>query len=388
MMGPLKVAVGIPVLLVGGTEIQTLHLVRVLVDAGYQVVLCCYYEHDVSMVRAMEKAGADVLVMNLARADGLWHLLRKLIGLFRKIRPSVVHVQYVAPGFVPIVAARLAGVKKVLATVHQPGRTHGWKARLILRAAAKFCDLFFCVSRSAEESWFGDSALFNPELYKKGRRHFTLYNAVDVERIAQEARSEHVDRLRASLNLEGKKVVGYVGRLRWEKGPHVLIEAFAKVVREVPNAVLLMVGDGPDRIALEHQAKQLGMSNQIIWLGQKPQKDVFRLYGLMDVVAMPSFFEGFGLTAAEAMAAGVPVVASDVDGLSEVIENNYTGLLVPVGDSNILAKKLEYMLVNSSSNFLKGLKINTREHVKLLFSFQQFSKNYNKIDKALRNDKK
>lgn len=335
-----EVVIAIPVLLVGGTEVQTLHLVRVLTEAGYRVVVCCYYEHEESMVRAMEGAGANVILMNLARNDGLVYLFRKLVKLFASLKPRIIHVQYVAPGFVPIAAARVARVKTVLATVHQPGRTHGWKARFILRAAARFCDLFFCVSRSAEESWFGDSALFNPKLYKKGRRHFTLYNAVDVERIAQEARSEHVDRLRASLNLEGKKVVGYVGRLRWEKGPHVLIEAFAKVVSEVPNAVLLIVGDGPDRIALEHQAKQLGISNQIIWLGQKPQKEVFRLYGLMDVVAMPSFFEGFGLAAAEAMAAGVPVVCSNVDGLQEIIRDRYKGVLIPPCDANSLYMSL------------------------------------------------
>lgn len=340
-----KVLVAIPVLLVGGTEVQTLHLVRVLVGAGYRVTVCCYYEHEESMVAAMRVTGADVLLMELNRADGLLNLAARLSRLFRDLGPDIVHVQYVAPGFVPIVGARLAGVKKVLATVHQPGRTHGWKERLILRSAARLCTLFFCVSRSAEESWFGDSALFDQELYKKGRRHFTLYNAVDTERIARASGSEDVETLCTALGLRGKRVVGYVGRLRWEKGPEVLVEAFARVVKEVPEAVLLMVGDGPDRESLGERAKCLGIDDKIIWMGQKPQEEVFRLYGLMDILAMPSFFEGFGLTAAEAMAAGVPVVASNVDGLNELVIGNITGLVFPTGNTEKLSACMAKLLV-------------------------------------------
>lgn len=340
-----KVLVAIPVLLVGGTEVQTLHLVRVLVGEGYRVTVCCYYEHEESMVAAMRETGAEVLLMGLNRGDGLLNLAVRLTRLFRDLGPAIVHVQYVAPGFVPIVAARLAGVKNVLATVHQPGRTHGWKARLILRSAARLCTLFFCVSRSAEESWFGDSALFDQELYKKGRRHFTLYNAVDMGRIARASGSEDVEALRSALGLCGKRVIGYVGRLRWEKGPEVLVDAFARVVKEVPGAVLLMVGDGPDRESLGERAKCLGIDDKIIWMGQKLQEEVFRLYGIMDILAMPSFFEGFGLSAAEAMAAGVPVVASNVDGLNELVIGNITGLVFPTGNTEKLSACMVKLLV-------------------------------------------
>lgn len=342
-----KVVIAIPVLLTGGTEIQTLNLVKVLNGAGYGVVVLCYYEYDNEMVACMEKDGAEVVLLKLRREDGLLSLLKKLVVEFKDFSPDIVHVQYLAPGLLPILAARLAGIKKVLATVHQPGRTHGWKARLMLRFGARLCNLFLCVSRSAEESWFGDSALFDPELFKKGRKHFTVYNAVDTERIAMEAGSESVARLRVSLGLEGKKVVGYVGRLRWEKGLHILLDAFAKMLQYVPGAILLVVGDGPDRETLEQQAHDLGIAGNIIWMGQKSQQEVFQLYGLMNIVAMPSFFEGFGLTAAEAMAASVPVVASDIDGLREIVINNESGLLGAVGDINILAMSLQSLLCSN-----------------------------------------
>lgn len=367
-----KIVIAIPVLLTGGTEIQTLNLVKVLKNADFEVIVLCYYEYEQDMVVNMEEAGATVILLELKRDDGLLSLLKKLIVQFKQIAPAIVHVQYVAPGLIPIIAARLARVQKLIATVHQPGRTYGWKAKQMLRFGAKLCNIFLCVSKSAEESWFGDSAFFEPELFNQGRKHFTIYNAVDTEQITKESCSKNGVILRTSLNLDGKKVVGYVGRLRWEKGTHILIAAFAKVVRKIPEAALLVVGDGSDREDLEKQANELGIGESIIWLGQKNQQEVFQLYGLMDVVAMPSFFEGFGLTAAEAMAAGVPVVASDIDGLSEVIDNQQTGILVNVDDPDAMAFGIIDLLNRSEQTIRMSNASQLR--VNSLFSIAEFQK--------------
>lgn len=343
----IKVVIAIPVLLTGGTEVQTLNLVKVLHAEGYTVVVLCYYEYEDEMVAGIEAAGAEVLLLKLQRQDGLWSLCKNLVKHFQTLGPDIVHVQYVAPGLIAIVAARLAGIRQVLATVHQPGRTYGWKAKVLLRIGARLCKAFFCVSKSAEESWFGDSALFDAQLYKTGRRHFTIYNAVDAERISRASSSGDVTVLRSELKLEGKKVIGYVGRLRNEKGPQVLIEALNKIDNNSEQIVLLIVGDGPDRKELETQAERCRVNTNILWLGVKSQHEVFRLYGLMDVVAIPSFFEGFGLTAAEAMAAGVPIVASDIDGLREVLDNGIYGSLVSVGDSDAFAREIVTILRDS-----------------------------------------
>ncbi len=339
-----KVTIAIPVLLTGGTEMQTVNLIKALHGEGYSVVVLCYYDYENDMTDYMQKAGAEVVLLKLKREDGLFSLLKKLIVEFKKHSADIVHVQYIAPGLIAIIAARLAGVKKVIATVHQPGRTHGSKNRFLLRFASRLCDLFICVSRSVETSWFGDSALFDSECYRAGRKHFTIYNAVDNEKIAREAGSENVDRLRDALHLEEKKVVGYVGRLRSEKGPKFLIDAFARVIRTIPEAVLLVVGDGPDRQALEQQAEKLSLETNIIWLGKKSQQEVYQLYGLMDVVAIPSLYEGFGLTAAEALAAGVPVVGSNVDGLKEVLDDSESTILVEAGNYFELADSVIEML--------------------------------------------
>lgn len=365
-----SVIITIPVLLVGGTEIQTLNLARVLVSSGYMVTICCYYEHDAEMVRQFEETGAEVLLMNYERAAGLWHLLKGLVQLFKEQKPDIVHVQYLAPGFVPVVAAWIAGVKTIFATVHQPGRTYGRKEKILLRTAARFCKAFFCVSRAAEESWFGDSAIFDPDAVKIKRKHFTIYNAVDFAKMDSIIQSANCDEIKRSLNISGRKIIGVVGRLRCEKGQKILLHAMSAVISKCPDAVLLVVGYGPDLEDLKMTARALGIQDCVIWSGMKTPDEVWKLYSIMDVVAVPSLFEGFGLVAAEAMAAGKPVVGSAVDGLCEVIEDGVTGYLVPVNDDSALSDALIQLLNNPA--LAKSMGRSGRDRVGQLFTMAHF----------------
>lgn len=364
------VIIAIPVLLVGGTEIQTLHLLRALTGAGYSVTVCCYYEYDVTMVAQFEEAGAKVFLMKYERTEGLWHLAKGLLKIFKERKPDVVHVQYIAPGLVPIFAARLAGIKTIFATVHQPGSPYGLKAKLLLRTAARVCTAFFCNSLAVEKSWFGDSKIFDPADMKAKRKHFTIYNAVDVDKIRQITSKCDKEQMREKLQITGKKVIGFVGRLRHEKGLDILLDALQHVIKVHPDTLLLVIGKGPDRESLKLIADSLKLQKHIIWLGQKSPEEVYQLYSIMDVVAVPSLFEGFGLVAAEAMAAGLPVVATKVEGLTEVIEDGVTGILVPPGNSQALAKAITELLVNQDRALQMGQK--GLQRVQEHFSIEKF----------------
>lgn len=336
----MKAVIGIPVLYVGGTEMHTLSLVKVLRAAGYDVSLFCYYEYLQTMVREIEAAGAEVVLLNLSRDAGLLQLLLQLIRFFRRASPTIVHIQYIAPGLVPIIAARLAGIRTVFATIHQPGDRFGRRVRFLFTISARLCTAFFCVSRTVEETWFGDSALFAQSDANRGRRHFTIYNGVAGKTAEHQTSVDQFAELKADLSLVGKRVIGVVARLRAEKGHAFLLNALPQVLRAIPDACLLVVGDGPDREALIKQSCTLGVSSQIIWAGERAPADVLNLYGVMDVVAVPSQFEGFGLSAAEAMAAGCPVVGTRVGGLAEVIEDGVTGYLASPDDSVAFAVAL------------------------------------------------
>lgn len=368
----MNVMIGIPVLLLGGTEIQTLTLVKALIEKKYCVTVCCYYNYDEVMTEMIEKAGAKLLLLKLDRSAGLFHLLLNLKLLFSASRPDIVHVQYIAPGLIPLLAATLARVPKVFATVHQPGRTYGWKMRLMLRCAARLCTVFFCNSLAVERSWFGKATLFDPQRKHPGR-HCTIYNAVDAERIASIVACADRVALRAALDIGDQPVVGVVGRLRQEKGQAVLLEAMAQVIKDLPSALLLVVGDGPDRNDLQQQSEQLGITDNVRWLGQQKTEDVFKLYSVMNVLAVPSIFEGFGLVAAEAMAARLPVVGSAVDGLMEIIIDHETGRVTPPQDAEALAAAILQLLLSPEAAIRMGMK--GEQHLLKHFSLRGFSEN-------------
>jgi len=337
-----------PVLLLGGTEMHIMGLGRCLSGTGVGIRIVTYHEIDSNIRRNFVEAGLDVDSLNWPRpmgGNGHLKLLIRLTKLLRLGRPSVVHVQYLAPGFIPILAAKLAHVKTVIATVHQIN-SYGWKARWIMRFAARLTDVFFCVSAAVERSWFGDSKIFEPGMFLKERRHWTIHNPVEVDDISFVYGNTEKDP--DDARADGVRTVGVVGRLRGEKGQAVLLEAFAKIREGCDDLRLRVVGDGPDRAKLEARARELGIADCVEWMGSRPPEEVRRLYRTMDVVVVPSLAEGFGLVAAEALAAGRPVVASDVGGLPEVVKHGETGLLVPPDDAEALADAIARIMDDSS----------------------------------------
>ena len=251
----MKILITIPCLLTGGTEFQTLNLVRVLKSANHTVIVCCYYEYVDKMVDLFALNGAEVVLFsnqNEQRPSGFWQIpylfknFKKIIAVYR---PEVVHLQYMTPGALPIFILKLLGVKKIIATVHQPyTKNHGQLAKILVQTSAKLCSKFIVVSKNAEKSWFGSSALFNEEIpVGKQPKHVTIYNAVDISKIQEIAKSVHILNEKQKEGIpENKFVFGAISRLSYEKGIDLLIEAFNKLNREYPNIHLHLVGNGSD----------------------------------------------------------------------------------------------------------------------------------------------
>jgi L-malate glycosyltransferase len=350
-----RVIVCIPCLLLGGSELAALSLARALRLAGHDITVCCYYEYDAAMVSRFERAGAKVVLLGLARGS-LGRLFSTLADFFRSQRADVVHVQYFAPGMVPILAARRAGVKRVFATVHAAGQQgYGWKAKAMLRFSAAFTDHFFCVSQNAERFWFGAVSPVGEKTGWSKARHSTICNCVDVEAIQAAGKPASRDALCPELP-PGAKVVGIVGRLVRLKGHLTLLRAMKEVLVAVQDVYAVVIGEGSDEALFRQEATRLGIADRVIWKGRVEPEVLPQYYHIMDVLAMPSHWEGFGLTAAEAMAAGKPVVGTDVPGLREVVEDGVTGCLVPVEDADALAHSLVWLLSDERMREAMGLK--------------------------------
>jgi glycosyltransferase involved in cell wall biosynthesis len=154
-----------------------------------------------------------------------------------------------------------------------------------------------------------------------------------------------IERKQQDLGIRPEEpVVACVGRLDTQKGQKYLISAADKVTEEIPEAVFLLVGDGPDRTKLEQQRETLGLTESVIFTGHR--EDVPDLLAMSDVVALPSLWEGGPITLFEAMSMGKPVVGTPVGLMPEVIEEGHTGHLVPSQEVIILAERLMDLLKN------------------------------------------
>jgi glycosyltransferase involved in cell wall biosynthesis len=142
---------------------------------------------------------------------------------------------------------------------------------------------------------------------------------------------------RDQLARRDEKIVFYVGRLVWEKGLQVLVDAAPQIVSVYPNVKFVVAGGGDFRFDLAERARRNGVGDWFIFPGRISDEDRERLYKTADVAVVPSLYEPFGIVALEAMAAGCPVVASEVGGLSEVITLHETGILVHPNDPGSLA---------------------------------------------------
>jgi L-malate glycosyltransferase len=144
-----------------------------------------------------------------------------------------------------------------------------------------------------------------------------------------------VDALRASLAPAGEPLLVHVSNFRPVKRPVDCVEILARVLRQVSNARLIMVGDGSERANIEHRARCLGVHDKCVFVGKQP--NIVDYLSAADVLLLPSQQESFGLAALEAMACEVPVVASRVGGIPEVISDGETGYLSAVGDVDKMA---------------------------------------------------
>ncbi|MCB1069703.1 MAG: glycosyltransferase family 4 protein [Verrucomicrobia bacterium] len=169
-----------------------------------------------------------------------------------------------------------------------------------------------------------------------------VHNGIQLDRYRRRPEPD-IRAGREKLGIDpGALVIGTLTRLREEKGNRTLIAAMPAILARHPGAMLVIGGDGPERAALEQQVRELGIANRVLFAGfVKAGADLLTLFDLM---AIPSLSEGLSYAGAEAMACGVPVVASDVGGLPELLDRGTCGVLVPPGDAGALAAAIADLL--------------------------------------------
>lgn len=337
------VAIMLPCLLTGGTEVVTLDTARALQELGFAVDIVVYFDEvDPVMLDAFTQAGTTVRLLGVRRDGGAKATLQLALALVRLLirkRYSLIWLQYMTPTLIPLLVARCFTSRLVAAVHVAAGHYNPQGIRRIRWLARYWCTRFVCVSHTVASGIFGGNR--SAGIYS--RRVVVIPNSLDT-READAALPRH---WRDELSWpEDRPIVGYCGRLAAIKGADILVEAVAMLIRDGHRVGLVVVGEGEERIKLQSLATTLGIGDDVYFAGRIARAEVFSAFKGFDIAVVPSREEGFGLSALEAMASGVPVVASNVDALAEIISDGVNGILFCCSDAIDLASRISLLLQN------------------------------------------
>ncbi len=319
----LKVCQIIPTLEQGGAEKQMSLLAQHLDRERFEshvVVLT----HSGPLEQVLRDAGVTVhLVGKRGKLDPT--ALVRLIGLLKKIRPDVVHTWLFAGNSYGRVAARRAGVPVVVAGERCVDPWKTWWHHTIDRRLLRWTSTIV-TNTSAIVEFYGQHGI--------GSQHFSVIpNAVMPHKDPALSREEFFQRLKLKPR---RFVVGAVGRLWAQKGYRDLIWAGELLRVALQDVWFVVVGDGPDRSTLQKYRDQIGAERAVKLVGHR--QDAAELMSAFDLLWNGSLYEGQSNTILEAMARGIPVVASDIPGNRDLVLPEQTGLLFPMGDVDQLTR--------------------------------------------------
>jgi glycosyltransferase involved in cell wall biosynthesis len=342
---PIRILRVIARLNVGGPALHVTYLARGLAERGYETTLVAgdVARGEESMAFVADRAGVQVVRLpGLSRelspvrdALAAWRLAK----IIRRVRPDVVHTHTAKAGAVGRAAALLSGLRRRPVVVHT---FHGHVLRgyfghagtLLFRAIetvlARATDRLVAVSPEVRDELVALGVA--PE-----RKFSVLRLGIELEpRVAFDGDTTELRR-RHGIPSDAF-VVGWFGRMTAVKRTDDLLTTLAALREDGVEALLLLVGDGADRVNLEQRAHELGLARQCLFLGY--QEDVAPWYAVCDAVVLTSASEGTPVTIIEALAAGRAVVATAVGGVRDVVDDGETGYLVPPGDTEALAERL------------------------------------------------
>ena len=296
-----------------------------------------------AMLDQMKSIGCDcywVPYDDSKRKRGMLSAVIKLLSLFRKLKPSVVHTHLFDDSLPGLVAARMAGVKVRVVTKQDTGFHWFFKPQFVRFDRMNNNNATHLLAVSGECRDF----LIEKERADK-RKIVLVHHGIPVDR---STRQDDItkQRLIERFALKDKIVIGTVARLIEWKGYRYIIDAAETIVKKYPHARFLWAGEGAQKPELEKLIREKGLTEHIIFTGWVDRKDIPSLYGIMDIYLHAASYEPFGFVIAEAMLNGVPVVSTNTGAARDAIRHKENGYLVPYSDAAALAEGVAYMMEN------------------------------------------
>lgn len=326
---------------ISGPTVQAVLLVARMQDETHESRLVggAPFSDADSVLSLAERYGLDPIILPDMHAGynpfAHWRTLRDLMRIMREFKPDVVHTHATTAGFLGRIAARLTGVPVVVHTLHvHPFRGYYNRLRtlnfiMMERIGAYLSDSIVTLSENLRRE------LTDTHRIARKNRFIVLPLGFDLEPF-QTATPAQGQAFREKYGIPADvPLVGIIGRLLPVKHVDLFLEAAEIIHQTIPQAHFVIVGDGEERIALTAQARSLGISDHVTftgWIDQMPD-----VYAALDVVASSSLNEGTPVPIIEALSAGCRVVATDVGGVRDLLNNGALGRLVPSGDASALA---------------------------------------------------
>ena len=358
----IKVLHVVPSFNMGGMENGVVNLINHTNPDVFSHEICCITTSGNADLRLKRR----VRIFEMHKREGNdWRLIPRLVRLMRKREPDIVHTRNWGATDA-ILSAKIAGVRTV---IHGE---HGWniddprgkiKRRLIARKLMSHAvNCFVAVSEDIKR-WLIKSAGV------KSSEVSTIINGVDTDKF----RPKNKEETRKAFGFSKRDlIIGTVGRLDPIKNQHKLLYAFAKIANATNNLHLVLVGDGPERHRLESIKETFPCGDRITFFGERD--DVHEILPILDVFVLPSTNEGISNTILEAMATGLPVIATNVGGNPELVQHKHTGFLVPPANCDALVCTLNVYIEDAAMAEVHGK--NGRKRAVRDFSLEHMVKEY------------
>ena len=315
----MKILQVIPYFCFGGAEIMCENLTYALTAQGHQVSVVSLYNEHTPISERMEKAGIRFYYLDKKLGLDI-SMVPKLMKIMIEEKPDVVHTHLDVIKYA-VAAAKLVGIKRCVHTMHTVAHKEA-EGRL-----QKLINGFYF-----RHGWSVPVAL-SPEVqqtvsefYHMNIRNIpVVFNGIDLDRYTA----------KTDYTMGEEPVLLHIGRFDIPKNHKGLLNAFALLLQKHPNCRLELIGDGHLRPQLEEQIQKLGISDRVILHGM--QSNVCQYLQKADIFILPSTYEGMPMSIIEAMAAGVPIVASAVGGIPAMVTSGESAILVSVSDEAVVA---------------------------------------------------
>jgi len=361
----------------GGAEQLMTTLLKFFDREQYEMRICALQDRGSDIIiQKLKHLGIPVdfvYIKHLRDPLNIFHILAYL----KEHQPDIIHTQLEFSDTLGNIAAKLLGIPSV-STLHtielpQTGTSTYWRHQLRWFSLRNFCARIIAVSDKTREHHIRYGKL--PQ-----NKTVTLYNGIDLNKF-QNINMQSLEEKRQSLNhLTESQIICTVAVLREPKGIQYMIKALPTIIENIPNATYLVIGDGAYKQELQSLAKECDVEEHVIFAGHRT--DIPELLALSEVFVLPTLGDALPTVLIEAMAAKIPIVASEVGGVPEIVTHEKTGLLIPPADSSKLANACLQIL--QSETLAKELTLNAFEVVQQKFNVQSQVKQLSDIYQQLK----